>query len=90
MLTGKITVKGQVTIPKEVRESMGIGPSDSVYFTPLGQGKALIATRNRPASALFGMLKQRGRKCGKPLSIEEIEAVIKRQRLEAGLAGMKK
>lgn len=30
--TTTVTTKGQVTIPKEIREQIGIGPSDRVSF----------------------------------------------------------
>ena len=32
MFTAKITSKGQVTLPKEVRRRLGIGPGDEVEF----------------------------------------------------------
>jgi len=87
-LTSKITSKGQVTIPKEVRESMGLKPSDSVSFVVLDDGKALITPRNRPLSDFIGCLKDvpRGRKG--IVSLEEMEEAIDRERLAAGMAGL--
>ncbi len=38
MPTGKITSKGQVTIPKEVRLNLGLRPGDQVDFVPDGTG----------------------------------------------------
>lgn len=32
MLTGKLTSKGQVTVPKEVREKLGLTTGDDVMF----------------------------------------------------------
>lgn len=32
MITAKITSKGQVTIPKEIREKLGVHPGDDVGF----------------------------------------------------------
>lgn len=32
MATAKITSKGQITLPKEVRRRLGIGPGDEVDF----------------------------------------------------------
>lgn len=34
----RVTTKGQVTIPKEVRERMGIEPGDEVSFEPTNGG----------------------------------------------------
>lgn len=50
MLAGTVSSKGQVTIPKEIRKILRVEPSDKVVFTPLGEGKALITSANRPAS----------------------------------------
>lgn len=35
---GRVTTKGQVTIPKEVREELGIRPGDEVIFENTGEG----------------------------------------------------
>lgn len=35
---GRVTTKGQVTIPKEVREAMGIRPGDEVVFEETTDG----------------------------------------------------
>jgi antitoxin PrlF len=32
MVTAKITSKGQITLPKEVRKRLGIGPGDEIEF----------------------------------------------------------
>jgi AbrB family looped-hinge helix DNA binding protein len=39
--TMRITSKGQVTIPKHVREKLGIGPGDEVGFREEGQAVVL-------------------------------------------------
>ena len=36
MIQAKITSKGQVTIPKEVRERLGLRPGDELEFTEEG------------------------------------------------------
>ena len=33
MLTAKITTKGQITIPKSVREKLGLSPGENLLFT---------------------------------------------------------
>lgn len=50
-----ITSKGQVTIPKDVRERMNLKEGDVIAFVPMEDG-TLIIPRNRPAESLFGML----------------------------------
>lgn len=41
---GAITVKGQVTIPKHVRDALGIRPGDQVEFDLLPDGGARLRT----------------------------------------------
>lgn len=84
MLAGTVSSKGQVTIPKEIRKILRIGPSDRVVFTPLGEGKALITSANRPASDVFGILKHR--KLERPVSIDEMELAIKERQIGRGKA----
>ena len=38
----KVTSKGQVTIPKQVREELGLEPGSSITFELNGAGKAAI------------------------------------------------
>ncbi len=37
-MTQKMGTKGQVVIPKELREQIGIGPGDDVAFEPVEDG----------------------------------------------------
>ena len=80
MDTGKLTTKGQVTIPKAVREHLGVGPSDKVAFTLLDDGRAVISAADRPASTVFGILAHRPRTHAGPLTVAEMEEVIQRAR----------
>ncbi len=47
-----VTSKGQVTIPKAVREFLGIGPGSKVEFRRAGDGKVIVVPlgKSRPAS----------------------------------------
>ncbi len=47
-----VTSKGQVTIPKAVREFLGIGPGSKVEFRRAGDGKVIVVPlgAGRPAS----------------------------------------
>ncbi|MBW2369909.1 MAG: type II toxin-antitoxin system PrlF family antitoxin [Deltaproteobacteria bacterium] len=76
----KITSKGQVTIPKKIREFLKVGISDKIEFTPLEKGKVLLSIEQKPAKALFGML--RHRKQSKPVSVLEMESAIRKRRRE--------
>ena len=39
-----LTVKSQVTIPKAIREFLGVGPGERVTFEPLPDGRVAIAS----------------------------------------------
>jgi len=55
-----ITVKGQATIPKAIREYLGLKPGDRVKFFMHPDGSVVLLPK-LPASALRGMLKPRRR-----------------------------
>ncbi len=38
----RVTEKGQVTIPKEIRDRLGIGPGSEVDFIASGEGAVLV------------------------------------------------
>ena len=38
-----LTVKNQVTVPKEIRLFLGIGPGDCIKFEPMADGRVAIA-----------------------------------------------
>jgi antitoxin PrlF len=40
-LSAKVTSKGQTTIPKEVREALGLKPGDLIFWE-VAEGKALV------------------------------------------------
>ena len=75
MIISKITTKGQVTIPKKIREFLKVNVSDKIEFTLLEEGKVLITSEHKTADALFGMFKHRKR--SKPVTPEEMDAAIR-------------
>ena len=74
MIASKITAKGQITIPKKIREFLKVDVSDTIEFTLQEDGKVLISSEKTSAKALFGMLKHRKR--SKPVSLDEMDAAI--------------
>lgn len=78
MFTSRITAKGQTTIPKKVREFLDVDISDTVCFTLLEDGKVLLTGETRSARQLFGLFKHKKRP--EPVSIEEMETVIRERR----------
>ena len=70
MLKSTITSKGQTTLPKPVREALGVRPGDRVRYIILGDEVRIIPMR--PIARLFGMLKYEG----PPKTLEEMERAI--------------
>ena len=83
MITSTVTSKGQITIPKEIREFLKVEASDQVVFVPLEDGKVLMTSKQNSVEDLFGMLKHRKKK--KTVPLQEIENAIRRRRLERSL-----
>jgi antitoxin PrlF len=68
----KITFKGQVTIPKMVREALGLAIGDEVAFI-LRDGAVYLEPRNVDTRALRGVVKRKG----KPVSLDDMQAAIR-------------
>lgn len=80
MITGTISSKGQVTVPKKIRDFLQVGTYDKIVFIPLEDGNVLITSKRNPAKALFGMLKHRG--FNKSVSIEQMDNAIRQRRVK--------
>ncbi len=83
MIISTISSKGQVTIPKKIREFLQLGTYDKVVFIPLDEGKVLMTSKQNPAKALLGILKHR--RLEKSVSMEEMENAIKARRIKRGV-----
>jgi len=68
-----MTSKGQITVPAEVRHSLGLVTGTRVDFVEDGAGFRIEAKR-RSAKSLYGLLP----KPSAPVTLEEMEAGIAR------------
>ena len=68
MSESTVTSKGQITIPKAVREVLHLDVGDTVYFDLRPDGTVVLMARNAPVESLFGLLKRPGT----PISIDEM------------------
>jgi AbrB family looped-hinge helix DNA binding protein len=74
-LSAKVTSKGQITIPKAVREQLGIGPGSVVDFERTEDGRIVLAKAGKkPRPSRFARL--RG-SAGKGMSTDEIMALTR-------------
>lgn len=80
-----MTSKGQITIPKEVREKLGLVAGSRVMFVTLPNGQAAMVPKTGSVEALFGMLHYPGIRT---MSIEEINAAIAEGGAASGMRGL--
>lgn len=69
-----VTVKGQVTIPKSVREHLGIVPGSRVDFRRTADGQVVIETADAKPTSRFSQLKGHA---GPGMATEEIMALTR-------------
>jgi antitoxin PrlF len=53
---GTMTTKGQITVPAEVRDALGLKPGDQVAFVTRDDGVVELHPRKGSVVDLFGML----------------------------------
>jgi len=64
-----LTSKGQTTIPKPIRDSLGMKAGDRMTFTLMPDGVVLLRVKNKRVANLAGLLYKKGRK---PVPIEKL------------------
>jgi antitoxin PrlF len=70
-----VTVKGQVTIPKPVRDRLGVKPGDEVKFELDADGRVVVSkARGKAARSRFAALRGRA---GKGLATDQIMALTR-------------
>lgn len=72
MSTATITSKGQITIPKSVRQRLGVNPGDRVEFIELENGVFQLVAASRDIKSLKGIVP----KPSKPVTIDEMNETI--------------
>lgn len=75
MPTATLTSKGQVTIPKPVRDALGLATGDRVEFAIGPGGEVRLEVPRRQVSDLAGLLHRAGEK---RLSLAQMDAAIAR------------
>ena len=74
-----LTSKGQVTIPLEIRERLGLLPGTRVEFDVVGSSVRIRkAVEQGRGAALVGRMRAAGKRAGRPrLSTDEIMALTR-------------
>lgn len=70
-----LTEKGQTTIPKEIREHLGLRPGDRMEFVADMPDRVILIRANRDIRELSGILP----KPRKAVSLEAMQAAVRRR-----------
>ncbi len=70
MIQSSVTKKGQTTLPKAVRDTLGVGPGDRVRYLILDGEVRILPVRR--LDRLFGALRSEG----PPASLDDMERGI--------------
>ena len=74
MAIATLTSKGQITIPKVVRDSLHLHAGDKIDFIITGDGDVIVRPITKKVDDVFGLLHKTGRE---PVSVERMNALVK-------------
>lgn len=77
MATSTLTSKGQITLPRVVRERLGVKQGDRVEFSVDGDRVSLRPAHTNMQSPVVGLL--RHLRPSKPVSIDQMRAAVRRR-----------
>jgi AbrB family looped-hinge helix DNA binding protein len=76
MPSATVTSKGQITLPKVIRDLLRLDKGDRVDFVVQDDGTVVLRPATVDARELKGLLHRKGLK---PLSVEAMNAIIRRR-----------
>ena len=74
MSAATLTSKGQLTLPRDVRVAMGVGPGDRVEFVRMEDGNFAVLPATTSVQSLKGLIP----KPKTPVSLDDMDAAIAR------------
>lgn len=72
-----ITTKGQITLPKAIREHLKVKSGDAILFTVDSDGQVTVAAVNAPITSLKGIVSAPSTA---PVTLEAMDQAIKSRR----------
>jgi len=73
MPTATLTSKGQITIPKAIRDHLGVEPGDRLNFSIGSEGGVTVEPETVDFRSLRGMLKSK-----RHVSLQDMEKAVRR------------
>ena len=74
MSSSTVTSKGQITVPKAIRDALGVRPGDRLAFRTRDDGTVIVEAETVDVRALRGILKPKR----KGVTVEAMNAAIRR------------
>lgn len=74
MAAARVTSKGQITVPKRIRERLGVRPGDRIVFRECDDGSVVVEAETIDLLGLRGVVKPRRR----GVSLEKMEEAIRK------------
>ena len=71
-----LTSKAQITMPKDIRELLGLKPGDKVDFMPQPDGRVTVAKAARSGQVSFAALRGLLPRPGRAYSVEEMNRAV--------------
>jgi antitoxin PrlF len=75
----KITSKGQITVPRNVRQALGVKPGDSLVFEQDGEDVRIRPVKKKSAFAKYRGIGNPGMASGRQAVLREIEELRGRE-----------
>ena len=75
MPSATLTSRGRITIPAQVRDSLGLKPGDRVHFFEMSDGQLAMVAATHSVQSLKGMI----RKPRVAVSVEDMNSAIAAQ-----------
>ena len=86
MSTTTVTSKGQLTLPKEIRDRLGLKAGDKLSCSVVGDGEIVMRRKTLDVSDLVGLLHVPGKRA----AIEEIDDAAKNAAVERAMGGARR
>ena len=89
MPTATLTSKGQVTIPKEIRDRLRLKTGDRLNFWVDDRGDVRVLAQNKSLLDRIGFMKHLVKRTT-PVTVEEMNEAIQEAAVEGVLRGLKR
>jgi len=76
MSEARLSSKGQITVPRDIRERLKLKLGDKIQFRVADNGQVVVEAAKYHVGELYGLLRRKG---VKPVSVEGMDDAIRRR-----------